>query len=384
MTGIMKKKGPCGLGIFVLGTRGFPNIQGGVEKHCEQLYPGIVKSGANVTVLARSCYVTEHKRLAEWNGVNFVYLWCPARKSLETIIHSFISSLFCIAKRPDIVHFHNMGAGLFVPLVKLFGIKTVLTYHSINYKHQKWGRLARFVLMAGEYLSLKFADKVIVVSETAKRYLENKFKRKDLALILNGTMPVSEVVSNGVLKKYDLQAKNYVFAVSRFVPEKGLHDIVEAYNNVDNPEFKLVIAGDADHETQYSKNIKTQAQKNEKIVLTGFISGDLLHELYANAALFILSSYHEGLPIVLLEAMSHNLPILASNISQNRRVSLPKFRYFTTGNINMLAEKMVELFKKGISEEEKKQQNQILKERYNWEQIVQETFSVYQSVVNHD
>jgi hypothetical protein len=58
--------------IFVLGTRGFPNIQGGVEKHCEELYPRIVSLGADVLVFARSHYFD--KKNSVWHGVKFCYL----------------------------------------------------------------------------------------------------------------------------------------------------------------------------------------------------------------------------------------------------------------------------------------------------------------------
>jgi len=43
--------------VAVLGTRGFPGVQGGVEAHCENLYTRLAKSGCDVTVFTRSAYM---------------------------------------------------------------------------------------------------------------------------------------------------------------------------------------------------------------------------------------------------------------------------------------------------------------------------------------
>jgi len=148
-------------------------------------------------------------------------------------------------KRPDIAHFHNVGPALFIPLLKLAGIKTVLTYHSVNYKHQKWGRFAKIILRMGEFLGMIFSDKIIVVSQVTKKFLEKKYGRR-LNYIPNG-VNLPEIISAGeMLRKHRIEPRKYVFTASRFVPEKGLHDLIEAYRMLENPDFKIVIAGDAD------------------------------------------------------------------------------------------------------------------------------------------
>ena len=73
--------------IVVTGTRGIPNVMGGVETHCEELFPRIVERGFDVTVIRRSNYV--HDGLTEWKGVKLVDIPSPKKKSLEAIIHTF-------------------------------------------------------------------------------------------------------------------------------------------------------------------------------------------------------------------------------------------------------------------------------------------------------
>ncbi len=77
--------------ITVLGTRGIPDVLGGVETHCQHLYPEIVKqSDAKVCVIARSPYV-DYKH-SQYKGVTTRTVWAPKKKSLEAIIHSTLAA----------------------------------------------------------------------------------------------------------------------------------------------------------------------------------------------------------------------------------------------------------------------------------------------------
>ena len=109
----------------------------------------------------------------------------------------------------------------------------------------------------------------------------------------------------------------------RFVPEKNLHHLVEAYRQliVKNEKlieqgYKLVLAGDTDFEDEYSLGLKQMARENG-VVLTGFIKGRKLHSLLTNCRCYCLPSSHEGLPIALLEAMSYGVKVVVSDIPAN-------------------------------------------------------------------
>lgn len=71
--------------IVVTGTRGIPNVMGGVETHCEELFPRIAAMGEDVTVIRRKSYVSDG--LKEWKGVKLVDIETPKKKSFEAIIH---------------------------------------------------------------------------------------------------------------------------------------------------------------------------------------------------------------------------------------------------------------------------------------------------------
>ena len=367
--------------IFVIGTRGFPNVPGGVEKHCEQLYPRLAKMGADVTVFTRSPYIPPSRRTKQWEGVKFIHLWSLRNKYLEAITHTFLGIVIARFYYPDILHFHAIGPAVLAPLAKALGLKVVVTNHGPDYLRQKWGKLSRRILILGERMAATYADEVIVISKGIKELIQEKYGRKDLRLIPNGVTLPEKIPPGETLARLGLQPGKYVLAACRFVPEKGLMDLIAAYQMMEEPEFKLVLAGGADHENDCSRAVRAAALRDKRIVLPGFISGPPLQELFSNAGLFVLPSYYEGLPIALLEAMSYQLPVLVSDIPPNREVPLPDDRYFPVGNVRRLAEQMERLFRRGITEDEKKSQRKLLERLYNWDRISEETGNVYRNVL---
>lgn len=366
--------------IFVLGTRGFPDIQGGIEKHCENIYPQLTKLGCQITVLTRTPYIPRNRRILENQGVRFIHVWTPRRKYLEAIIHTFLGIIIARTKSPDIIHFHAVGPSLFIPLAKLLGLRVVMTHHGPDYLRVKWGCFAKFILRLGEFLGVTFADYVIAVSKTVKTVLTRKYRSGRVEYIPNGVNIPEKLRNSKMLAKFDLEPQKFIFTACRFVPEKGLHDLITAYSRISKPGFKLVIAGDADHETAYSRKIKESAAQNKGVVMTGFLNRIQISEFYANAKLFVLPSYYEGLPIALLEAMSYNLPVLVSDIPATREIPLSEYRYFPAGNTVLLAKKISELFNCPFSKREVAANRKIISENYNWQIIAQKTCAVYRQV----
>jgi glycosyltransferase involved in cell wall biosynthesis len=364
--------------IAVAGTRGFPKVHGGVESHCEHLYPHLVKQGCDITVFTRKPYI-DHQ-IESYKGINFIPLNCPRNKFLEAIVHTFKSVLRAKKLRPDILHIHAVGPSLFVPLARLLGMKVVVTNHGPDYMRKKWLLPAKLFLRFCERMGMTFTTEVITIAKNIADDVRKKYGR-DATIIPNGVEIPSIADSENYLEDFKLQKQKYILTVGRFVPEKGFDDLIDAFNQGDFGQWKLVIVGDADHEDKYSSDLKSKAGKNDSIVLTGFLKGRPLHELYSHAGLFVLPSYYEGLPIVLLEAMSYGLSCIASSIPANRNVEFGEERFFKVGDIDALTEKIKEFISKPWGKDERKKQIDMIAERYNWKNIADETLKVYKKVL---
>lgn len=364
--------------IAVIGTRGFPGVQGGIENHCEHLYTHLARNGCDVTVFTRKPYIDPN--LSVFKGVSLISLGCPKNKFLEAIIHTLKGVLRARKLHPDILHIHGIGPSLFTPLARILGMKVVVTSQGSDYKRKKWPLPAKIFLRFCEWMGMIFTNEVIAVTDNVSEDIKRKFGR-NAYVIPNGVEIPDPSDTDDILRKFDLQKKRYILTVGRFVPEKGFDYLIDAFNNGDFEGWKLVIVGSADHEDKYSISLRKKAKKNSNIVLTGFLTGKPLQEIYTHAGLFVLPSYHEGLPIVLLEAMSYGLSCIASDIAANRNVELSEERFFVAGNARALTEKIKEFINKPWGEEERERQIGIIAEKYNWGKIAERTLNVYQTVI---
>lgn len=363
--------------VAVLGIRGFPNVQGGIETHCENLYPRLAKKGCQVVVFTRKPYLDP--AIDTYQCVKLIPLGCPKNKYLEAFLHTLFGVFAAKKIRPDILHIHAIGPSLFVPVARLLGLKVVMTNHGPDYRRKKWGKLAKAILKLGERLGSKWANGVICISELIADDIREKYDR-DTMVIPNGVFLPQISENDYALRKHNLNRGKYILSVGRFVPEKGFSDLIEAFNTVRLDKWNLVIVGRADHEDSYSLKLKDKASKNNNIILTGFLTGELLSAIYSHAGLFVLPSYYEGLPIVLLEAMSYGLSCIASDIPANRNVELNQSRYFTPGDVKALATKIKHFTSDPLSVKQKRTQMKMITKKYNWEVIADKTLEIYRQV----
>lgn len=363
--------------IFVAGTRGIPDIPGGVEKHCQELYPRIAAMGHDVFLATRRPYVANPQ--AEWNGVRLVHTFCPRSKSLEAIVHTLAAVLKARWLRPDLVHIHAVGPGLMVPFARLLGLRVVVTNHGPDYNRQKWGRPARMMLRLGEYFGGKFSNSVIVISKEIKDIISKRCKRES-SLVYNGVPVPARNQHTEYLEEIGILPGKYILTVARLVPEKGLHDLINAFQKIET-DSKLVIAGEADHATGYSHRLKATAKRDDRIIMPGYVTGERLNQLYTHARLFVLPSYHEGLPIALLEALSYGLHPLVSDIPANKEVGLNDKFYFTCGDVLALQNKISNFINNTIDDAEKNALRSMVAKKYNWLQIAEQTVGVYKTAI---
>jgi alpha-maltose-1-phosphate synthase len=359
--------------IGVIGSRGFPDVQGGIETHCLELYTRIAKMDGNeVTVYRREPYLNERNRNAKYKNIRFIDYSVPRSKFFETFLHSFLATVHALFQKYDIVHYHNTGPGFFIPILRLSRTKVVFTYHNVSYTQKKWNPAAKKFLTLSESISMKNSDYIIFISEVIKAAMIEKYHIRKSGVVFNGVCIPTKSTQSDYIESLGLTKQKYIIAVGRFLEEKGFDYLIRAFRKTGINDYKLVLAGDTDYPTDYSDKLKALAKEND-IILTGFIKGEKLNQLFSYAGLFIMSSFEEGLPIALLEAMSYNIDVLVSDIPANLQIALDADDYFKVGDEEELKLKIL----RKLSDSKNRSFDEILSLRFNWDKIATETNNIY-------
>ncbi len=370
------------LHVMIVGLRGIPEVEGGIETHVQSLAPRLVDLGCRVEVVGRSPYVRGadgKTAIRNWKGVKITAIPAPRSTSFETLIHTFLAVLYAGWKRPDILHIHAIGPALFVPLARLLGLRVVITHHGSDYKREKWGRFASSMLRAGERFGMRMSQQSIVISRAIQSEMRELYNKSG-TLIPNG-VDIPEMSKPGkFLASLGVQQGRYIIMVSRFVSEKRQLDLIEAFKLLSLENWKLVLVGSLDTGDEYIEQVKAAAEATENVLLSGFQSGRNLEELYSNAGVFVLPSSHEGLPIALLEALSYGLRSLASDIDANLEVGLGEHNYFPLGDTAVMARRLQALAQSAWSTEQIAAQRNWVAKNYNWDAIAEQTLQVYRNV----
>jgi glycosyltransferase involved in cell wall biosynthesis len=262
-----------------------------------------------------------------------------------------------------------------------------MTHHGPDYERKKWGQLAKRVLRWGEAYAYRWADVMICVSPVVAE-AARAGSRVPSVMIPNGAVLTGAPGGDEALHRFGVERGRYVLTVGRFVPEKRFHDLISAFcrlqagsERIRGERWRLVIVGQADHRDAYSATLERLARKAGNVVLTGFLSGQPLQQLFAHAGLFVLPSSYEGLPIALLEAMSHGTACLASDIPAHEAAGLAAHRVFPVGDVPALAERIDRLTERPLDEAERDRQIEFVRERFNWDRIAEQTYQVYRSLI---
>lgn len=261
---------------------------------------------------------------------------------------------------------------LWIP--KIFRKRIIVTIHGLDWQRSKWGGFATKYIKFGEKCAVKYADEIIVLSENVQKYFKETYGRETV-FIPNGVNKPVKKEPESIKEKFGLDKDNYILFLARIVPEKGLDYLIDAYNEI-NTEKKLVIAGGSSHTNDYYEKILEKCKENKNIILTGFVQGGELAELYSNCYLYVLPSDIEGMPISLLEAMSYGRNCLVSDIEENTQVIGNYATTFKKSNTEDLKNKLEECLQEKNRYNETDISNYILN-KYNWDEVVEETLKLY-------
>lgn len=321
----MTVKRPRRLNIAMIGQKGIPITLGGADNYVMNITTRLVERGHKATVYCRP-YATklwmdelppdkrpEKTRVLYYKGIRLITLPTLPMKNLDALFNSALCAIHGLFQPYDIVNYQTIGATMvsFISLLRP-GTKNVASVLALDWARAKWNPLVQRLLKTGEYTSVKFAHSTQVISLDLKKYYDSKYGI-DSVYIPTGVEIKARQPLN-LTRKYGIEEGRYLLFLSRLVPEKGAHYLIEAYRNL-KTDMKLIIAGDARYEDEYKGRLRAMANSN--VLFTGFVPDEEMDELFANCYIYILPSEIEGLPHSLLQGLSYGRCVVASDIAPN-------------------------------------------------------------------
>lgn len=359
----------------MLGHKRIPSREGGVEIVVAELSTRMAKTGHEVVCYNRGKRGAEKNK--EYKGVKIKSVFTIDARGIAAMTSSLFASIRAAFGKYDVVHYHAEGPAAMCFLPKLFGKRVVVTIHGLDWQRDKWGGFATKYLLFGEKMATKWADEVIVLSDNVKSYFKATYNR-DTVFVPNG-VDRHEVACTDIIKsRFNLEKDDYILFLGRIVPEKGIMYLLDAYEKIQTDK-KLVIAGASSDTDSFYKAVVDKASKNPNIVMTGFVQGDELKELYSNAYLYVLPSDLEGMPISLLEAMSYGNCCVVSDIPECTEAVEDKAVCFKKASSEDLAKKLQMLCDDAaLVSKYKAEASDFICAKFNWDEVVEKTLTLYE------
>jgi glycosyltransferase involved in cell wall biosynthesis len=280
---------------------------------------------------------------------NFDEFICPndnVRKELITARWYTLAEQFEVPykwykAKIDLMHFPHFNVPLVKPgkyvvtihdlILTKFPTHRASTLHPIIY----WLKDKAYRLIISS--AVKFAEKIITVSQFTKSDLISQFEAQELKIEVtyegvanlskgNDSLFVAKLDNKKTLALYDIHGP-FLLYVGNAYPHKNLDGLIEAFAKLHSKyaNLRLVLVGKEDY---FYNRIKTVAKSNNlwqkenvnsPVVFTGYVPDVDLEALFQEATVYVFPSLYEGFGLPPLEAMAHGCPVASSN-----RASMPE------------------------------------------------------------
>lgn len=301
--------------VAIVGTRGVPASYSGFETCVEAVGKRLVARGHRVIVYRRRGRTG--KSGSPYLGMELVTLPAVRTKGLETLTHSFLSTLHVrIRARPDVVLVFGVGNSIFCRPLRAAGFPNAINVDGADWARLKWGPFGRRYLRWSESVAVMGSNAIIADSRAVAAYYEQAYGARSTYIPYGADIPAA--IGTDALAQFGLRPREYYLAVGRFVPENGFHHLIEAYATV-KPPMPLVIVGDASYGDAYKRQLREMAPPG--VIFTGFQFGNAYHELSANAYAFLFAAEVGGTHPVLVEQLAHGNCVVARWTESNAEVA---------------------------------------------------------------
>ena len=367
------------LRIAKFGFRSIPPRDGsaGADTCATELATRLARRGHSIVCYNR-LYGDEKILYQSYEGIRLIYLKTVRKAGFDTILHSAKAAFHIIVHNTaDIVHISNGGNSIWGLFLRLWGKKVIVTQDGLDWERKKWAWYGKFFLYLSAYLTSVIPHTVVFDNPFAKELFEKMFRKK-FEMIPSG-VDISKFRDDpAVLEKYGLQSGEYFLFVGRFIPDKGLHYLIPAFERLQTTK-KLVLIGGSPNPSEYENGIK--ATQDPRIIMPGFLYGNDVLNLMKHAYLYIQPSDVEGLSPVILTVMAIGTPVLCSDIQENLYVVQDTARTFKKGDIDDILREMEFALQNKVLLDELSQKAKIsVVKEYSWDEVTDRYVELYRRI----
>jgi len=312
--------------IAYIGIKGLPSKAG-----ADRVVEAIVQHLSDEHEITVYCSASVVPPNATYSGIELIRMPVIEGKHAHATSLFIMSALHALSRDYDLIHLHNVEASFVLPLLKL-KYKVIVTSHGANGVLEKWGRVAKFLYRFTVW-PIRFADCITTVAKHQVESNEEKFSKKVL-YIPNGVDLEIDVAdlkkARECLELFQVGSNPYMlFAAGRVIPTKGAVTLLEAYSRL-TTDCQLVIVGDTSHLPSYENELHHLA--DSRVVFIPLLDKEVLLGVTRLAEFFVFPSTMEAMSMMLLEAATQEVPIIASDIPGNTSILPNDALYFISGD----------------------------------------------------
>ncbi|MCY2687791.1 DUF1972 domain-containing protein [Salinimicrobium sp. TH3] len=346
--------------IAVVGTVGLPAKYGGFETLTEHL---VNKKGNEFDFLIYCSKAAYPDGPLTYNKATLKYLPLNAN-GIQSIPYDIWGILHGLRKSDSLLVLGVSGC-IILPFVKLISKKKItVNIDGLEWKREKWGKLAKRYLRFSEKIAVKFADVVVADNKVIQDHIKNSYGKNAELIAYGADHTKAQNFSSETLKNFPFLNDAYGFKVCRIEPENNIELILEAFS-----EFKklnLVLVGNWEV-SDYARKLRLRFKSRPNLFLLDPIYDQgKLNQLRSNCYLYVHGHSAGGTNPSLVEAMYLGLPILAFGVNYNRETTGSSAEYFNDKDslISLLrSSNEIQLKKIG------KKMNAIAVEHYTWKKV---------------
>jgi len=308
--------------ISIIGTVGIPAKYGGFETLVEYLVKNLFEHYEFTVFCSGKSY---SQRLDSYNGAKLIYINLHAN-GIQSILYDIIS-IFKSLRFANTLLILGVSGCIILPFVRLFSNKRIIVnIDGLEWKRDKWGKVAKWFLKLSEKFAVKFADVIVADNKVIQEYVRSEYGVQSQLIAYGANHVKKELLSDGLKSKYPFLNNRYALTVCRIEPENNIHLILQAFSVYKN--LNIVIIGNWLN-SKYGMELKEKYISHENIFLLDPIYDQhILNQIRSNCYLYIHGHSAGGTNPSLVEAMYLGLPILAFGVEYNKETTKNKALYF--------------------------------------------------------